>query len=264
MKYCTVAIIVLAFSVAGFADELDNWLSAPEYRGNRGVRVGADDDSGNIRGIDGQVVLPFYNVLTAEYFQSSQSSDDEQDFDHYFIELSSDPVGTWSTALGYEYSGNNQVLEADHIIWSVQYYPSYWSLNIAYLYGEVTAFVRPEFSHLDNTSSTIDQRGYDIGIDIDAGAWSWQLHGRSLHYSEDLSAVRNSRTLRRLVSQQTLSNIFNLIDWRVYSSIGYSWEKTVVRMGITRYQLAVESTQASNLTAISTTRLAMPSISQRR
>jgi hypothetical protein len=242
--------ISLTISLLSAAEDTGNWLAAPEYNGSVGARLGVDGDERAIRGLDAQLTLPFYSVLTVEWFKSSAQENREIDFNNYFVELSTDPVATWSVAANYEYNGDDQVIEVEDVSLSIQYYPNNWLIRVAYLNGEITSYFNPAIRDLgvfSTTSSTIDRDGYSVEFEYYFDSWRWQIEAQSVDYSIDLSKVQASRRLQRILSQQTLSQIFSLINWQVHSSLNYSWDKTSVRGGITHYQLAVESDEASNL-----------------
>lgn len=252
MRYLAYLIIVGAYGLSSHAETAEQWLGAPEYRTVIGARAGFDADR-NIVGLDAQLTLPLYSLLTVQWLNSERSTsavDTDEDFDNYFIQLSSDPLATWSVAVEYDYYGDEQIVEVEDFNWSIQYYPGNWLVSIAYLHGEISSFIRPEVRNrpaLDNTFKTIDREGFSVGMDYYLGAFSYHVDAQRINYSVDLSQVQTSRRLQRILSQQTLSQIFSLVDWQINGNVTYDWPKASASVGMNYLRLAVDSDKISNL-----------------
>ena len=246
MKVLMGLILLQLSSVNAWPDNTSDWLAISQYKGSASITLGIDENDTTLQGFDIQWVLPYQALISAQWVEikNRETLNDS----NYTIELSTDPIENWSISIAYEYNDSEQIIETQSIMGSIQYFPGNWLLNLAYIDGEISHYVQAQSREFrTKTSTNIDYKGYRVAADYYSGPWSWQLAGRSHHYSVDFSQVTASRRLQRFLNQQTLTSIFNLIDWQIDSKFSYNWRKSTVGFGLTHYQLAIENSQGTNL-----------------
>ncbi len=245
-----VSLLLVAFSVqAEEQAEESEWLGDDYAENSLGLRFGSDSDSGELMGVDVSLASFWGGEVTASYFRSDTGLDVRDDeFDNLYIVISTDPYATWATEITYEYSGNDQVLEASDVQIAVQYYPGGWLIKAGYIRGEIDSHFDARAAQLlDVSSETTDRDGYSLDVSVFLEGWSFGLSGQDLDYDRDLSAVQTDRRLQLILGEQTITQMFTLTDWRIDANVFFQWRQGSVGVGVTRYQLIVDSEEENNL-----------------
>lgn len=241
-RYLILALAIVLGS-ASYAEE-DDWLGADHYRNSVGIRVGLDNGSGQVLGVDADLVLPYYALLSLGISRSSdEGNSDDFDSDTIFVALSTDPLAQWFGQVSYQQSGNDQLLETEDWQLSIGYYPGDWRVELGVIDREITSYFNPylvRLGLLNSSSIDLQSDGYSVNIDYFGDVWGVALASQYMEYQQDLDLLQSNRRLRILLGQQTLSQMSTLTQWQADMQAYYQLSaSSQFAVGLVRYKAIV-------------------------
>jgi hypothetical protein len=241
------AVLLLLHGTVLCADESE-WLGAVSQPNSIGIRLGQDNGSGQVTGVNASLAMPYYYQLDLAASRSSGGNSggnraSDFDYDSYFIAVSSDPYAQWYWQLSYQQAGNDRVLETEDIGLAVGYFPGDWRLELGVIDRQISSYFNPLLQRLgllDRRSVELQSEGYSFELEYYFDAWSVALASQYIDYPQDLSALQTNRRLQRLLGEQAVTQMYSLTEWQADFSVHYQHSaSTRLGGGLIRYKAIV-------------------------
>lgn len=249
-----VAVALMSWGAQARADaaqqDESEWLGASTPASSVAVRAGGDSEQQTLLGADGVFTLPNVGQLSAEYTRSEVDSGDLNSPDlnnpdlnnnlYWSLAYSTDPLATWSAGVSYRYTSSDNSLDTDDWqLWG-RYFPGAWSLMAEFSQGQVTAD-NPFAGGLRNRPATLtyDRQGLSLSYTYFGQALSLDVSARVYDYENDFPSQLGSSRLGLYIAQQSLSGLYDLIDYSLALTLGYQNQHWGSQLSLSQFRYAL-------------------------
>lgn len=247
-------VVLLAaglFTVNAVAEESE-WIGMGGPKSSLALKAGADNEDQTLLGADAVFSLPNYAQISVAYFRSEFDDGEVNDTnDFWSIGLGSDPMATWSFGGEYRHTSSDSSVDTDDYELNAQFFPGSWSVQLGLITGEVSAD-NPFAGGIRNrrpSELTYGRNGLSLVYSRFIGDWQISLDGVIFDYEDDFPEQLANSRIGRLIAQNALTGLYDLIDHRVGIAVGYQVNSWALHLAVAQYRYAVSQQDDQSVSA---------------